>query len=98
MSKQTRKSIPTRSNFSASKRLELVHGDLCGPINPETASGNKYVLLLVDDFSRVMWAYLLKSKGEAFAAFKKFRGLVEDGDERRIKMFRTDRGGEFLSK
>lgn len=98
MSKQARKSVPTSASFSASKQLELVHGDLCGPINPETASGNKYVFLLVDDFSRVMWAYLLKSKGEAFEAFKKFRVLVEDGDERRIKTFRTDRGGKFMSK
>lgn len=92
MSKQTRRPIPSRVNFSANKPLELVHGDLCGPINPETASGKKYVFLLVDDYSRVMWAYLLKSKGEALVAFKKFHALVEDGDERRIKTFRTDRG------
>ena len=97
MSKQTRKHVPTRSNFAASKVLELVHGDLCGPITPSTASGKRYIFLLVDDYSRVMWVYLLKSKGEAFTAFKNFRALVEDGVERKIKTFRTDRGGEFMS-
>lgn len=59
MSKQARKHIPTRANFSASKALELVHGDLCEHITSETASRNKYIFLLVDDFSRVMWVYLL---------------------------------------
>lgn len=97
MSKQARKHVPTRANFSASKVLELVHGDLCGPITPETASGKKYIFLLVDDFSRVMWVYLLKAKGEALMAFKNFRALVEDGIERKVKTFRTDRGGEFMS-
>lgn len=98
MSKQVRISIPRKSKFTAKKALELVHADLCGPITPETAAGNKYFLLLVDDYSRSMWIYLLKTKNEAFGTFKKFRALVEDGKERKIKVLRTDRGGEFLSK
>lgn len=97
MSKQTRKQMPAKSNFSAKKVLELVHGDLCGPITSGTAARNWYVFLLVDDFSHIMWAYLLKEKSEAFSAFKKFRALVETGTERKIKVFRTDRGGEFGS-
>lgn len=95
-SKQTRKQMPTKSNFCAAKVLELVHGDLCGPITPATAAGNRYVFLLVDDYSRAMWIYFLKSKNEAFDAFKKFKALVETG-ERKIETFRTDRGGEFTS-
>lgn len=74
-----------------------MHGDLCGPIEPATAGGNKYFLLLVDDFSRVMWVYMLKSKDEALGVFKCFKAKVEDGKEKRIRMFRTDRGGEFTS-
>lgn len=45
-----------------------------------------------------MWVYFLKSKDEAFEAFKRFRTKVENGSNRRIKIFRTDRGGEFTSK
>lgn len=97
MSKQARKSFPSKSSFTAKKCLELVHGDLCGPISPPTPSGNKYFLLLVDDFSRVMWVYMIKSKDEALDAFKKFKALVENGKERSIKTFRTYRGGEFCS-
>lgn len=79
MSKQTRKQIPLKSSYSATKVLELVHGDLCGPIQPETASGKRYFLLLVDDFSRYMWVYFLKTKDEALNAFKNFCTLVERG-------------------
>lgn len=98
MSKQTRNSFPRQTEFHATKGLELIHGDLCGPISPETTAGNKYFFLLVDDFSRMMWIYMLKSKDEALSAFKSFRTLVEKGAEKRIKVFRTDRGGEFVSK
>lgn len=97
MGKQTRKVFPHKAKFSASKALELVHGDLCGPISPTTNSGYKYFFLLVDDYSRYMWVYFLRSKDEALQAFKKFRVMVENEPGKRIKMFRTDRGGEFNS-
>lgn len=98
MSKQTRKPFPLQISYSAKKVLEQVHGDLCGPITPSTMAGNKYIFLLVDDYSRVMWTYLLKAKDEAYEAFKQFKGQVEDGLERKIKAFRMDRGGEFCSQ
>lgn len=84
--KQVRNPQPTQTNFRATKRLELVHGDLCGPITP------------VDDYTRVMWIYLLNTKDETYATFKRFRTLVENETGDKMKVFRTDRGGEFLSK
>lgn len=42
LSKQTRRSFPAQSDFSAKGVLELIHGDLCGPISPPTPAGNKY--------------------------------------------------------
>lgn len=53
--------------------------------------------LLLDDFNRAMWVYLLKNKSVASDAFKKYRVLVDDSAEKKIKKFRTDRGGEFRS-
>lgn len=87
MGKQTRKSFPSQSNFSATRVLELVHGDLCGPISPDTAAGNKYFFLLVDDYSRYMWAYLLKSKDEALGAFMKFCAIVENKPGMKVQAF-----------
>lgn len=98
MSKQTRNSFPGQATYSVKEVLKIVHGDLCGHIEPATAAGNKYFFLLVDDYSRVMWVYFLKSKDEAFEAFKTFRAKVENGTQRNIKTLRTDRGGEFTSK
>ena len=97
MSKQTRRPFPSQTDFTAKERLELVHGDICGPISPPTLTGNKYFLLFVDDFSRAMWVYMIKSKDEAFSCFKKFRVLVEKESKQEIKVLRTDRGGEFCS-
>nr|KAJ0222838.1 hypothetical protein LSAT_V11C200051890 [Lactuca sativa] len=96
--KQTRTSQPTEANFRATRRLELVHGDLCGPITPVTPSGKRYFLLLVDDFTRVMWIHLMNTKDETLGVFKRFRALVENETGDKIKTFRTDRGGEFVSR
>lgn len=97
MSKQTRRPFPSQAKYSATKILELIHADLCGSISPETTAGNKYFLLLVDDYSRIMWVYLLKCKDEALGAFKKFRVVVENKSDKKVKTLRRDRGGEFTS-
>lgn len=97
MSKQTRTPFPSQTMFSAKHVLELIHGDICGPFTPPTSAGNKFFLLLVDDCSRFMWVYLLKTKDEAFEIFKRFRKMVEKDLKQEIKVLRTDRGGEFCS-
>ncbi|WP_203255436.1 DDE-type integrase/transposase/recombinase, partial [Klebsiella pneumoniae] len=86
------------SSFSAKEPLELLHGDLCGPISPSTPSGKRYFLLLVDDYSRFMWLTLLNSKDEAFSAFKTVKTNVELELGFKVKGLWTDRGGEFTSK
>ncbi|KAD5802449.1 hypothetical protein E3N88_13809 [Mikania micrantha] len=98
VAKQTRLPFPQETTWRASKPLELIHADLCGPITPSTMGGNKFFFLLVDDYSRYMWVYLLKSKNEAFLNFKKFKATVEKESELKVGTLRTDRGGEFVSK
>lgn len=51
----------------------------------------------MDDYSGIIWVYLLKSKDQAFDAFKKFRIQVETSSGKKVKIFRSDRGGEFMS-
>lgn len=98
LSKQTRRPFPVKSDFTAKDVLELIHGDLCGPISPPTPAGNKYFFLLVDDHSRMMWVYMLKTKDEALTAFKRYKVVIEKGTRQGIKVLRTDRGGEFCSR
>jgi hypothetical protein len=91
--KQRRTPFPSQAKRRAEHALDLVHGDLCGPVSPPTPSGNKFFLLLVDDMSRYMWLHLLSSKNQAAAAIKNFQGAVEVESGRKLKVLRTDRGG-----
>lgn len=96
--KQHRKSFPVGRSFRATSCLEIVHADLCGPMNTESLAGSRYFLLLTDDYSRMSWVYFLKLKSETFASFKKFKALVENQVGNKVRVLRTDRGGEFLSQ
>lgn len=98
LGKQARKPFPKTTNFRASSPLELIHGDLCGPISPSTPAQKRYVLVLIDDHTRYMWTVLLREKSEAFEKFKSFKRMIELETEKQIKMLRTDRGGEFISQ
>ncbi|KAK9076273.1 hypothetical protein SSX86_004606 [Deinandra increscens subsp. villosa] len=95
--KQTRQSFPIEAQWRASSPLELVHADICGPITPVSNGGNRYFMLIVDDFSRYMWVYMIKTKDEAFNCFKSFKSRVEKETKYKVRMLRTDRGGEFNS-
>lgn len=94
--KQRRSPFPAQARHRAEHILDLVHGDLCGPVTPATPSGNKY-FLLVDDMSRYMWLHLLSSKDQAPAEIMNFQASVEVETGRKLKVLRTDREGEFTS-
>lgn len=63
--KQRRQSFPCKATYCAEGLLDLMHGDMCGPITPPTHGGRRYFLLLVDDCSWYMWLRLLTTKDEA---------------------------------
>jgi hypothetical protein len=94
--KQRRLPFPKTAKYRMTEALELVHGDLYGPITPATHDGCKYFVLLVDDCSRYMWLQLLTSKSEATEAIKRFKARAEV-DGKKLCVLRTDRGGEFTS-
>lgn len=95
--KQPRNPIPKKSMWRAKEVLELIHSDICGPISPTTTTGKRYILCLIDDYSRKAWVYFLKEKSEAFNQFKIFKKQVETETGKSIKCLRTDRGGEYTS-
>ena len=92
-----------RNHFSrsdtprASEPLALIHSDLMGPMNIPTFGGRRYILLFVDDFSRKIFIYVLRRKSEVFARFKEFKSLVENQKCSKIKVLRSDNGGEYIS-
>ena len=90
--KQTRVEFKTKEN-STTRPLDLVHTDLCGPTRSKGLNGEEYFMLLIDDFTRMTWVYLLKRKSEAFGCFKIFKELVENEAKQKIKCLRSDNGG-----
>ena len=88
-----RRPFPQKAAYSAEQPLELVHGDLCGPITPATPEGRCYFLLMVDA-TRFMFVVLLATKDKAAQAVKKIKAQAEEtGHE--LKVLWTDNGGEF---
>ncbi|GJR20554.1 zinc finger, CCHC-type containing protein [Tanacetum coccineum] len=95
--KHSRVPFPKKAKARSTSPLDLVYGDLCGPIRPPTPSGKKYIFLLVDDYSRYMWVYFLTTKDQAFDTFKEYKKSTENELRTTLKMLRTDQGGEFTS-
>jgi transposase InsO family protein len=95
LTKQMLLPFPQQSSFRAKERLELMHGDLCGPVTPVTPGGRRYFLLLVDDLSRYMWVVVLGSKREAADAIRRAQAAAEAECGRKLCVMRTDNGGEF---
>jgi hypothetical protein len=59
---------------------------------------NVYYVLFIDDYSQKAWIYFLKEKYEVFNKFREFKDLVENLFERKIKVLRSNNGGEYTSK
>lgn len=94
--KQHRDSMPKKSLWRASNKLQLVHADIYGPIKPVSNSNKRYILSYMDEFSHKTWIYFLHEKLEAFTMFKNFKVCVEKLGAY-VTCLRTDRGGEFTS-
>ena len=82
--KQTKASFPSKEYF-ASKPLQLVHTDLCGPTRTMLLNGEKYFMLFIDDYTRMTWVTFLKHKSKAFNKFKIFKKMVENESNVKIK-------------
>ena len=85
------------STFHASKPLELVHSDVWGPAPVTSTNDFQYYLLFVDEYSKFSWLYLLKHKSDVLDIFKFFKATVETQLDSKIKVLRTDNGGEYTS-
>ncbi|GJY68153.1 retrovirus-related pol polyprotein from transposon TNT 1-94 [Tanacetum coccineum] len=79
LGKAKRKSFHTKTIPSLKRRLQLLHMDLCGPMRVEIINGKKYVLVIVDGYSRYTWTHFLRSKDETTAVLIDFLTLVQRG-------------------
>lgn len=97
MGKQHKENMSKQRNWRATRKLKLVHSDLCGPITLESNSKMRSFISFIDDFNRKCWIYFLAEKSSAFEVFKRFKIMVEKEIQCSFSCLRIDRGGEFNS-
>ncbi|CAD7012038.1 unnamed protein product [Ceratitis capitata] len=92
------KKFPKVSENRAEKMCEVIHTDVCGPINIKSLGGSRYFVTFIDDMSRYICVYFMKSRDEVFSKFKMFKEIVEKQNNCKIKVLRSDNGREYLSR
>ncbi|GJW81184.1 retrovirus-related pol polyprotein from transposon TNT 1-94 [Tanacetum coccineum] len=93
--KSKKASYPPKLVPSDHSKLELLHMDLCGPIRVASINGKKYILVIVDNFSRYTWVYFLCSKDETPEIIKKFIAQVQLNYKAKVYKIHTDNSTEF---
>ncbi|GJY52337.1 retrovirus-related pol polyprotein from transposon TNT 1-94 [Tanacetum coccineum] len=93
--KQAHASHKAKNVVSTTRCLELLHMDLFGPSAVQSYGGNRYTLVIVDDYSRYTWTRFLKDKTEAFDQFEIFSRKIQNQLGCSIVSIRTDHGREF---
>ena len=82
----------------STRKLQLVHSDVCGPMQTESLGGKRYFVTFIDDFSRCRAVHFLKNKSEVLKKFKEFEAKVTNECGQNIGTLTTDNGGEYVSK
>nr|GEX41261.1 retrovirus-related Pol polyprotein from transposon TNT 1-94 [Tanacetum cinerariifolium] len=101
LSKAKRSPFESKAVPSLKGRLNLLHMDLCGPKRVASINGKKYILVIVDDYSRYTWTLFLHSKDETPEVLKEFLTMIQRNLQALVITVRTDRGtkdGENLDK
>nr|GEW22295.1 hypothetical protein [Tanacetum cinerariifolium] len=98
LGKAKRNSFQTKTTPSSKRRLQRLHMDLCGPMRVASINGKKYVLIIVDEYSRYTWTRFLRSKDETHEVLIDFLRLVQRGLHAQVRTIRTDKGTKFLNK
>ncbi|XP_073224915.1 uncharacterized protein [Cicer arietinum] len=83
---------------NTSRPFEYTHSDLWGPSRTKTHAGCSYFLTIIDDYSRKVWIYVIKSKSDTFMKFKEWHMQIETQKETKLKCLRTDNGLKYLSE
>jgi hypothetical protein len=81
----------------AENLLDLIHSDLCGPMENDSLGGSRYFLTLIDDHFKKIHVYFLRHKNEVSKCIKDFKIFAENQLERKMKALRSDNGKEYVN-
>jgi hypothetical protein len=81
--------------MTTTRPLEMLHMDLFGPITYISIDGNKYGLVIIDDYSHFTWVFFLQDKSEIQKVLKKFLKRAQNEFDANVKKIRSDNNTEF---
>jgi len=81
----------------ATSKLELIHSDVGGPIEPTSLLGHRYCVAFTDDFTQVKWIRFMKQESEVLQKFKEFKSHAETQSSCKLNRLWSDNGGEYRS-
>nr|GEZ14691.1 hypothetical protein [Tanacetum cinerariifolium] len=96
--KSKRASHPPKPVPNSRQRLHLLHMDLYGPMRIASINEKRYVLVIVDDYSRYTWVQFLRSKDEAPEVIIKFLERITVLLQSLVIIIRTDNGTDFKNQ
>ncbi|GJV01301.1 retrovirus-related pol polyprotein from transposon TNT 1-94 [Tanacetum coccineum] len=98
MGKSKKKPHKPKSEDTNQEKLYLLHMDLCGPMRVASVNGKKYILVIVDYYSRFTWVKCLRSKDEALNFIIKFLKMIQERLKVPIRRIKTDNGTDFVNQ
>ncbi|GJS27474.1 retrovirus-related pol polyprotein from transposon TNT 1-94 [Tanacetum coccineum] len=98
LGKSKKSSHQPKAEDTNQEKLYLLHMDLCGPMRVESINGKKYILVIVDDYSRFTWVKFLRSKDEAPNAIIKYIKNIQVRLNASVRNVRTDNETEFVNQ
>nr|GEZ60558.1 retrovirus-related Pol polyprotein from transposon TNT 1-94 [Tanacetum cinerariifolium] len=96
--KSKRASHPPKPVLNSRQTLHLLHMDLCGPMRIASINGKRYVLVIIDDYSRYTWVHFLRSKDEAPEVIIKFLKRITVLLQSPVIIIRTNNGIKFKNQ
>ena len=98
VAKQHVQPFPKESQTEIKEIGDLTVSDMWGPTHTQAPGGDQYFITFTDGKARCTMTYFMKEKSEALTKFKQYKSFVKTQTDQKLKTFRADGRGEFLSK
>ncbi|GJS18614.1 retrovirus-related pol polyprotein from transposon TNT 1-94 [Tanacetum coccineum] len=98
MGKRKKEPHPHKPEPTTSEKLQMLHMDLCGPMQVASINGKRYILVIVDDYSRLTWVKFLRTKDEALEIIIKILKQAQVSLKATVRYLRTDNNTEFINQ
>ena len=92
-----RASFPKDSHTHTTRKLQLVHSDVCGLVKTPSFGKHVYFVTFIDDATCHTWVYPMKAKNELFYCFKVFLAMANFFSRNNLLTLRSNRGSKYMS-